>query len=197
MNTRDIVVRLPNLISLARLFAVPLMVWLIASGQMAVAFWVFIAAGISDAVDGFIAKRFDAASTFGSYIDPLADKALLVSCFVALGIEGQIAVWLVILVVFRDVLIIGGAILALPLGRPVIMQPLFISKLNTTLQIVLVALVLAEVGVGVRDGQVLILMQYIVAATTLASGIGYAYRYVAATNNGVTGGNGRTKQPGE
>lgn len=197
MNARDVIVRLPNLISLARLFAVPLVVWLIVSGEMAAAFWVFVAAGVSDAIDGFIAKRFDAASTFGSYIDPLADKALLVSCFVALGIEGQIANWLVILVVFRDVLIIGGAILALPLGRPVSMQPLFISKLNTTLQIVLVALVLAGIGVGVRDGQFLLLMQYIVAATTLASGIVYAYRYVAATINGAPDAGGKPNQSGE
>lgn len=180
MNARQILISLPNLISLARLFAVPLMVWLIVAGEMTAAFWVFVAAGISDAVDGFIAKRFDAITTFGSYIDPLADKALLVSCFVALGIEGQIANWLVILVVFRDVVIIGGAILAVPLGRPVIMRPLFISKLNTTTQIILVALVLAEIGVGVHEAQLIVLMQYIVAATTLASGIGYAYRYVAA-----------------
>ena len=180
MNARQILISLPNLISLARLFAVPLMVWLIVDGEMTAAFWVFVAAGISDAVDGFIAKRFDAITTFGSYIDPLADKALLVSCFVALGIEGQIANWLVILVVFRDVVIIGGAILALPLGRPVIMRPLFISKLNTTTQIILVALVLAEIGVGVHEAKLIVLMQYIVAATTLASGIGYAYRYVAA-----------------
>ena len=180
MNARQILISLPNLISLARLFAVPLMVWLIVAGEMTAAFWVFVAAGISDAVDGFIAKRFDAITTFGSYIDPLADKALLVSCFVALGIEGQIANWLVILVVFRDVVIIGGAILAVPLERPVIMRPLFISKLNTTTQIILVALVLAEIGVGVHEAKLIVLMQYIVAATTLASGIGYAYRYVAA-----------------
>ena len=180
MNARQILISMPNLISLARLFAVPLMVWLIVAGEMTVAFWVFVAAGISDAVDGFIAKRFDAITTFGSYIDPLADKALLVSCFVALGIEGQIANWLVILVVFRDVVIIGGAILAVPLERPVIMRPLFISKLNTTTQIILVALVLAEIGVGVHEAKLIVLMQYIVAATTLASGIGYAYRYVAA-----------------
>ena len=180
MNARQILISMPNLISLARLFAVPLMVWLIVAGEMTAAFWVFVAAGISDAVDGFIAKRFDAITTFGSYIDPLADKALLVSCFVALGIEGQIADWLVILVVFRDVVIIGGAILAVPLERPVIMRPLFISKLNTTTQIILVALVLAEIGVGVHEAKLIVLMQYIVAATTLASGIGYAYRYVAA-----------------
>jgi cardiolipin synthase (CMP-forming) len=185
MNARQILISLPNLISLARLFAVPLVVWLIVSGEMAAAFWVFVAAGISDAVDGFIAKRFNAVTTFGSYIDPLADKALLMSCYVALGIGGQIANWVVILVVFRDVLIIGGAILALPLGRPVIMQPLFISKLNTTMQIILVALVLAEIGVGMRDANVILIMQYVVALTTLASGITYAYRYVATISTAL------------
>ena len=159
------------------------MVWLIVAGELSAAFWVFVAASISDAVDGFIAKRFDAVTTFGSYIDPLADKALLVSCFVALGIEGQIANWLVILVVFRDVVIIGGAILALPLGRPVIMRPLLISKLNTTTQIILVALVLAEIGVGVHEANLIVMMHYIVAVTTIVSGIGYAYRYVTAINS--------------
>ncbi|MBO42856.1 MAG: CDP-alcohol phosphatidyltransferase [Rhodospirillaceae bacterium] len=183
MKSRQILISLPNLISLARLFAVPLMVWLIVAGELSAAFWVFVAASISDAVDGFIAKRFDAVTTFGSYIDPLADKALLVSCFVALGIEGQIANWLVILVVFRDVVIIGGAILALPLGRPVIMRPLFISKLNTTMQIILVALVLAEIGIGVYEANLILVMQYIVAMTTIASGTGYAYRYVTAINS--------------
>jgi cardiolipin synthase len=162
-----------------------LVVWLIVAGEMAAAFWVFVAAGISDAVDGFIAKRFNAVTTFGSYIDPLADKALLMSCYVALGIGGQIANWVVILVVFRDVLIIGGAILALPLGRPVVMRPLFISKLNTTMQIILVALVLAEIGVGIRDASVIMVMQYVVALTTLASGITYAYRYVATISTAL------------
>jgi cardiolipin synthase len=185
MNARQILISLPNLISLARLFAVPLVVWLIVAGEMAAAFWVFVAAGISDAVDGFIAKRFNAVTTFGSYIDPLADKALLMSCYVALGIGGQIANWVVILVVFRDVLIIGGAILALPLGRPVVMRPLFISKLNTTMQIILVALVLAEIGVGIRDASVIMVMQYVVALTTLASGITYAYRYVATISTAL------------
>jgi cardiolipin synthase len=185
MNARQILISLPNLISLARLFAVPLVVWLIVAGEMATAFWVFVAAGISDAVDGFIAKRFNAVTTFGSYIDPLADKALLMSCYVALGIGGQIANWVVILVVFRDVLIIGGAILALPLGRSVVMRPLFISKLNTTMQIILVALVLAEIGVGIRDASVIMVMQYVVALTTLASGITYAYRYVATISTAL------------
>ena len=183
----DALRRLPNLISLGRLFAVPLIVWLISSGEMIVALWIFVAAGVSDAVDGFIAKRLDAASTLGSFIDPLADKALIVSCFVTLGIESQISTWLVILVVFRDVLIIGGVLLSLPLGRPVIVDPLFISKLNTALQIILVALVLARGGFGISNGHLFDIVECVVAATTLASGVSYAYRYViAATEKDVT-----------
>ena len=135
MAFHDALRRLPNLISLGRLFAVPIIVWLISSSEMAIALWIFIAAGVSDAVDGFIAKRFDAASRLGSFIDPLADKALLVSCFVTLGIEGQISTWLVILVVFRDVLIIGGVLLSLPLERPVIVHPLFHASCFTFLSI--------------------------------------------------------------
>lgn len=181
MAYNDVLRRLPNFISLARLFSVPLIVWLISSGDMSAAFWVFIAAGISDAVDGFIAKRFNAASTFGSFIDPLADKALLVTCFITLGIEGQISTWLVIIVVFRDILIIGGTILSLPLGRPILLRTLYISKLNTVLQIILVALVLAEGGVIMGNSQVLLIVESVVAVTTFASGIGYVYRYVCAT----------------
>ena len=93
---------LPNLISLARLLSVPLMVWVILAGKMEFAFWLFIVAGISDAVDGFIAKHFGATSAIGKYLDPLADKALLVSVYVTLGHAGYLPTWLVILVVFRD-----------------------------------------------------------------------------------------------
>ena len=198
MAFHDALRRLPNLISLGRLFAVPIIVWLISSSEMALALWIFIAAGVSDAVDGFIAKRFDAASRLGSFIDPLADKALLVSCFVTLGIEGQISTWLVILVVFRDILIIGGVLLSLPLERPVIVHPLFISKLNTALQIILVALVLAKGGLGMNDGQILPIVECVVAATTFASGVSYAYRYVvAATEKDVRDSSSHTNHLGD
>ncbi len=76
---------LPNLITLARIMAVPVVVWAITSEQMMVAFALFLAAGVSDAVDGFLAKRFGMASELGAYLDPLADKALIVSIYVALG----------------------------------------------------------------------------------------------------------------
>ena len=168
----------PNLITLARICAVPLLIWLVLSDNLAAAFWVFVVAGISDALDGYIAKRFDLATELGAYMDPVADKALLVSAYVTLGHAGHIDIWLVILVVFRDILIIGGTILFHTLDRPVEMQPLMISKLNTLVQIVLVSVVLAEIGIGVTGVDLVPALTYITAATTAASGISYLCQWV-------------------
>ncbi len=173
---RLIVTALPNLISLARLLAVPLAVWLILQDRYGIAFWVFVAAGVSDAIDGFIAKHFDARTTLGGFLDPLADKALLVSVYVTLGYRGQIDTWLVILVVFRDVLIIGGAMLYQTMTQSLTMQPLFISKLNTAAQIALAAMLLAKLGLGIEeDYGVIRTMLHIVAASTILSGAAYVW----------------------
>src|SRR5215831_9291258 len=102
---------LPNLISLARLLLVPAEIWLIIIGSYGLAFWILVGAGISDALDGFIAKRFDRRTRLGALLDPIADKVLLVSVYVTLGVAGQLWTWLVVLVVFRDVMIIGGFVL--------------------------------------------------------------------------------------
>ena len=103
---------IPNLITLGRIILVPVVVWAIMSGEMLVAFVLFLAAGISDAVDGFLAKRFHMASELGAYLDPLADKALIVSIYVALGIAGALPISLVILVVSRDIMIISAFMLS-------------------------------------------------------------------------------------
>jgi len=118
---------------------VPVVIWAIASRQMQIAFLLFLAAGVSDAVDGFIAKRFNMASELGAHLDPLADKTLIVSIYVALGVTDAIPRWLVILVVSRDILIIGGVMLAWFLGEPMRLKPLLVSKLNTTAQIAFAA----------------------------------------------------------
>lgn len=181
MKLNTIAENAPNLITLARICAVPLLVWLILSDHLTTAFWVFVAAGISDALDGYIAKRFNLVTELGAYMDPVADKALLVSAFVTLGHAGHIDIWLVILVVFRDVLIIGGTLLLHTLDRPVEMQPLMISKLNTLVQIVLVSVVLANIGIGVSIGGGVDLaptLTYIAGVTTAASGIAYLCRWV-------------------
>lgn len=165
----------------------PVAVWLILSGSFGLAFWVFVIAGISDAVDGFLAKRLNAQTELGKVLDPLADKALLVSVYVSLGQAEYIPVWLVILVVFRDVLIVGGIILSHTMGRPVRMRPLLISKINTAAQIILAAAVLGVEGLGMRIAPMMTPMAYTVAATTLASGGAYLVtwgRTVAMSGNG-------------
>jgi len=170
-------VNVPNLISLARLLMVPVVIWLVLDGDLLAAFWLFVAAGVSDAVDGFIAKRFNAGSVLGGFLDPLADKALLVSVYVTLGYKGYLENWLVIMVVFRDLLIIGGALLFHTITQSLTMTPLKISKINTAAQIVLAAVMLAAGGFEVDFGWARDALVYLVAATTLASGAAYVVRW--------------------
>ncbi len=154
---------------------VPIVVWAIAQHEMQAAFAVFVAAGVSDAVDGFLAKRFDMASELGAHLDPLADKALIVSIYVSLGITGAIPRWVVILVVSRDILIIGGVMLAWFLGRPMTVKPLLVSKLNTAAQIVFASLVLASLAFGFDAEPAQAAIMWTVAALTLIS-VGFYMR---------------------
>jgi cardiolipin synthase (CMP-forming) len=137
---------IPNLITLARILSVPVMVWSIMNGWMLAAFLLFLAAGVSDAIDGYLAKRFGMTSELGAYLDPLADKALIVSIYVTLGVSGEIPVWLVILVVSRDIMIVGAVLLAWLVGKPLPMKPLLVSKLNTAAQFIFAGVVLATLG---------------------------------------------------
>lgn len=169
---------LANLITLARLISVPVVVWAILDDQMGLAFAIFVAAGVSDALDGFIAKHFKSESVFGSYLDPLADKALLMSVYVALGHEGYLPIWLVILVVFRDVLIIGGVLLLLTLASGGIrVVPLLISKANTVVQIVLAAVALGGEALGMPQPTFVTILVWLVAATTVLSGASYLIQW--------------------
>ena len=105
----------------------------------------------------------------GAYLDPLADKVLIVSIYVSLGIADGLPRWLVILVVSRDLLIVGGVLFSWLLGKPVSVKPHPVSKVNTAVQLLLVGLVLAALGFGFDAGWVLILTMAAVAALTLAS----------------------------
>lgn len=177
----------PNVVTMLRLACAPLSVWLILEGKLDLAFWVFVFAGVSDGVDGFIAKRFGQQSLLGSYIDPLADKALLVCVYIALGMRGDLPDWLVITVVFRDAVIVGGLVLEHMLRDQVIMRPLMISKLNTLMQIVLASLVLASAGLGVTWTEIITMLTYGVAATTVASGAAYVWNGLRNADGGAPG----------
>jgi cardiolipin synthase (CMP-forming) len=177
---------IPNLITLARILLVPVVVWAVSSGEMGVAFLLFLAAGISDAVDGFLAKRFDMVTELGTYLDPLADKALIVSIYVALGIAEAIPRWLVILVVSRDIMIVGAIMLSWLIHKPVTLKPLMVSKLNTVAQIVLALLVLAALGLGFRAELAVMVFTVLVAALTLLSIAFYVAEWVRHMNAAET-----------
>jgi cardiolipin synthase (CMP-forming) len=168
-------VSIPNLVTLCRILLVPVVVWAITAGEMRVAFILFVAAGVSDAIDGFLAKRFGMTTELGAYLDPLADKAMLVSIYVALGIIEVVPRWLVILVVSRDIMIVGAVILSWVVNKPLPLKPLLVSKLNTVAQIVLAALVLAAIGFHFDADIPIIALIALVAVLTLLS-IGFYVR---------------------
>ena len=162
-----------NVMTVGRIFLVPLIMWLLIDGRMAAAFLVFVIAGISDALDGFLAKRFGWQTELGAYLDPVADKILLVSIYVVLGMSAHLPVWLVIAVVSRDVLIIGAVLLSWIIGRPVTVQPLLISKANTVGQIVLAALVLGDLGFTLGLSPLIAVIVWITGALTVLSAVAY------------------------
>jgi len=183
-----IALNIPNLITLGRILLVPIVVWAIATpGTMWIAFVLFVAAGISDAVDGFLAKRFAMTTELGSYLDPLADKALIVSIYLALGINGDIPRWLVILVVSRDIMIVGAFMLSWLIGSPLKVKPLVVSKLNTVAQIVFACVVLGSLGFGIQVDTLKLVLMGLVAALTLLSVAAYVAEWVRHINATMAG----------
>ena len=144
-------VNLPNVITLGRLLCVPLAIWLILGERYGLAFWVFVAAGVSDALDGWIAKRWNQRTPLGA-----------------------LPHWLVILVVLRDLLIVGGYLLSHGVNAP---EPLFISKVNTLVQIALIGFVLARLGLGVDEELVTSFLIAAAGVTTVWSGLSYLVRW--------------------
>ena len=169
---------LPNALSLGRLLAVPVIVWLLLREAYVGAFVVFALAGISDAIDGYIAKQFGMDTEIGRFLDPIADKTLLVSIYITLGHQEILPVWLVILVVSRDLLIVGGALLAYTMSQPMRPTPLFISKINTVLQISLAATVLGDVAFQAGLAMPAAALMYAVAASTALSGARYLVNWI-------------------
>jgi cardiolipin synthase len=160
---------IPNAITLARVMSVPVLFYLLVSERSIAAFVVFLLAGLSDAVDGYLAKRFDWRSELGAYLDPLADKLLIVSIFIALGVRNELPLWLVIAVVSRDILIVVAVLLSLVLDQPIPIKPLSISKLNTVAQIVLAATVLASNAFQLELETSRLVLVWITGALTLLS----------------------------
>lgn len=165
---------LPTWLSLLRLCAVPFVWWAIAAETYVLALTLFLLAALTDAVDGFLARRLGQHSVLGSYVDPLADKALLVVAFVALGVQGLVPLWLVILAVGRDavILVVVGASRLWTV--PVALRPLWVGKANTAAQMALVLVVLFVNATGVAAPILVSVLVGLVAVLTVISAIGYA-----------------------
>jgi cardiolipin synthase len=170
---------IPNLITLGRVIFIPIIFWLLVSGQTRGAFLLFVLAGITDAVDGWLAKRWNMQTELGAYLDPMADKLLIVSIYVALGVAEQLPSWLVIAVVSRDILIVLGVILCWIIGQPVAMQPHVVSKANTVSQLMLAAIVLADEGFGLGLGGLRTMLIGLTAVLTASSLAIYVRTWVA------------------
>src|ERR1700730_1785234 len=173
---------LPNLITPGRLVLAPAVVAMIATQRWKEACIVFIVASLSDAVDGWLANTFDLRSELGAYLDPLADKALIVSTYVSLAIVEVLPATIAILVVARDIMIIGAFMISLVMRKPMKVKPLTISKLNTTAQISFAAMVLGGKAFDFPAGAWFEVSLYAVAALTLASTAAYFGQWIKHMN---------------
>lgn len=162
----------PNLITTARFAAVPLLVWWLFTGQFYNALLLFSFMGLSDAVDGYLAKSFNWKTALGAYLDPAADKVMLISAYVTLGALNLLPHWLVFIVILRDVALLAGALAYNFVTRRLEMQPTPISKLNTCMQIVLVFAVIYG-QLGTLHGMVIPILIGLTVLTTVVSGLDY------------------------
>ncbi len=171
-------VYLPNALTVVRIALVPVLILLLKDGEYPQALAVFVVSGLTDMLDGFLARRLRLATRIGAVLDPAADKILLVSSYVMLAFLGHIPFWLLLAVVFRDLLIVGGYLVYTSLYGAVQMHPSLLSKLNTLVQIVLVAAILIEqsqllVVPGLTPGLIALTL-----ATTAASGVHYLWHWL-------------------
>ena len=163
---------------MARIISVPFIISLLLDQRYAFAFWLFVAAGVSDGVDGYLAKRFNATTRLGAYMDPVADKVLLTALFIALGIQGILPTWLVVLVVSRDMTIIGSVLLTNSMGYEIEIRPQFMSKVNTLFQITLIFMMLGTLAFPIDDPRILAYGVPVVAASTVLSWLGYLWSFI-------------------
>ncbi len=164
---------IPNLISTLRILLVPPVVWSMLEQRWSLALPLFLFGGLSDGLDGFLARRYHWTSRLGAILDPIGDKLLMVSSYLVLGWQGILPCWLVALVILRDVVIMAGTVLYRALIGVVVFEPILLSKINTVCQILLITIALCVlVGVEILVGLQTLLV-YIVLVTTVSSGVAY------------------------
>jgi len=164
---------LPNLLSALRLLAAPFAAWLIVHGHDIAALLVFAGAGASDGLDGFIARRWGVTSAFGAWLDPAADKLLMLLCFGALFLIGMTPLWLVALVVARDLAIACGWLAIKLFSLPIATQPLFVGKASTLVQALYIFATLLLLAFDVSAPRLTQLAAWACGLLTVLSGCAY------------------------
>ncbi len=175
---------LPNAISLFRIALIGPVLYLITEGRFDLALALFFLAGFSDGVDGYLAKRFDWHTRIGALLDPIADKLLMAGTYITLAWTGHIPIWMASVVVFRDVVIIGGATAYNFLIKPVEGEPTRISKLNTGLELMFIVFVLSRAAFGWPDLISLTVIGASVLVTVVISGVDYVLSWSRRARSG-------------
>ena len=177
-------INLPNLITIFRIVLIPFFLNFLVYGYTEYALITFVVAGLTDAVDGTVARLTHTKSELGAILDPLADKMLALAAFIALTILGKIPVWLTLTVVFRDVIIVTGSAVIYLMGYDLKIRPVIMGKLTTFFQLSLIVASLVSVYLE-RD---LVVRQYLVWLTlvfTIASGVQYILRGFKIVNQKI------------
>ncbi len=170
---------IPNFLSLLRILFVPVMVIFLIGDAFVKALIVLVISGLTDALDGFLARILNQQTTLGAYLDPIADKALLASCFVTLAIKGIIPVWLTVIVISRDFIILFGVAVLSMMSIPFEMRPAFVSKVTTAVQLLTIFSVLVSQRLmGIFTEQGLMILYWVTAFFTIISGLNYMFRRV-------------------
>ena len=182
---RTILRHLPNVITTLRLAAAPTTAGLLAAGHFNAAFGIFAFAGLSDAADGFLAKRFNLGTPLGRILDPAADKALMLAVFVTLALIDNVPVWLAGTVIARDALILAGLAVAIAWRAPIAVRPLMLGKICTALQVLYIGLHLASLAFEFPLGAVVPADAYVVATISWLSGVAYLWVWLRAMTGAV------------
>lgn len=175
MKARDI----PNMLCVLRIVLTVPVVWAIVVGRYELALVLFLVAGITDGLDGFLAKRFSWQSQLGAVLDPAADKLLLVASFCTLWYAGYVPAWLLVAVVSRDLVIVFGAALYRWRVGPFMPDPSIISKLNSVMQLLYILSILAKLVAGIPGPELTAMLGWVVLVTTVTSGLDYVVRWGA------------------
>lgn len=169
--------QIPNAICLARLALVIPVAWTLIRDDPASTLWLFGAAAVSDGADGFLAKRFGWQSDLGAFLDPLADKVLLVTAFVTLAWLDLVPLWLVLLAVGRDLVIVCGALAYRLAVGPLKIEPKISSKINTACQLGFVLIIICREAFSLPVAWVATLAGAATMVMTVVSGVDYVLSY--------------------